>query len=463
MILCLLIESLDEAAVLPALLELAPRVALGNGGVVWVDARGVRLEPMCARLLARLRSLGAARVWAGAAAKPEIARLAAVGAENSLRVIGSGEERDFLAPQPLNALGIDAHTLALLEGVGVETLGQLGELPQEAVEVRFGGGTVGWWRLARGEDERRLFRPVPPEEPHASLDFIDYVVTDPERLLFTANALLGTICDQLLERGAHARRILLTLALGNGTKWERELKPARPTASRSTWLRLVRALLERLTVADAVAGVALQVQASEAASAVQGDLFDAGFATASAVEAAVARLLEEQGAIVVRPSASEHPLVDERLEFEPLSLGEATSAPPAAGANLVRERRTSYARRGGAAAPDRSSPEAARPDVQAPELSGDEIAPALSLQLLPQPRPVLVDTVKRRDHHVPVRYRDGQWRELVNCAGPARVSGGQGDRSYAREYFRAVTTDGLLVWLFRDACRDRWYLHGWWD
>lgn len=439
MILCLLPEGVDEAAMVPALLELAPRVALGGGGVVWIDARGVALEPLHARQVARLQALGAARVRAGAGAKPEVARLAAACAGDGLRVIAAPEERTFLAVQPLSVLGMDEHTRVLLEGVGVETLGGLGELPREAVEVRFGGGALGWWRLARGEDERRLFRPVPPEEPHASLDFIDYVVTDPERLLFTANALLGTICDQLLERGAHARRMLLTLALGNGTKWERELKPARPTASRSTWLRLVRALLERLTVADAVAGVALQVQASEAASAVQGDLFDAGFATASAVESAVVRLLEEQGAIMVRPIASEHPLVEERLEFEPLSLREATSSPAGPGTRFVREHAPS------------------------PAGADGEIVPGLSLQLLAQPKPVLVDTVRRRDHHVPVRYRDGQWRELVNCAGPDRVSGGQWDRSYAREYFRAVTTDGLLIWLFRDACRDRWYLHGWWD
>jgi len=424
MILCLLVAGLDEVVALPTLLELAPRVALGGEGVVWIDARGVRLEPLGARLGSRLRALGAGQVRAGAAAKPEVARLAALAAGDELRVIGPGEERAFLAPQPLAALGIDAHTLALLDGVGVGTLGELRELPQEAVEVRFGGGAVGWWRLARGEDERRLFLAVPPEEPHASLDFIDYVVTDPERLLFTANALLGTICDQLLERGAHARRMLLTLALGNGDRWERELKPARPTASRSTWLRLVRALLERLTVADAVAGVALQVQSSEAASAVQGDLFDAGFATASAVESAVARLLEEQGAVVVRPTETAHPLVEERIGFEPLTLREATSPPTATGA---------------------------------------EAAPGLSLQLLPQPKPVLVETVRRRDHDVPVRYRDGQWQALVNCAGPDRVSGGQWDRSYAREYFRAVTAEGVLVWLFRDACRDRWYLHGWWD
>jgi len=441
MILCLVPEGLEQNAVLPVLLELAPRVALGGGGVVWVDARGVRLAALCARLVARLRALGASRVWVGAAGKPEVARLAALAGGGALRVVDASEERDFLAPHPLSVLGLDAHTLALLEGVGIETLGQLRELPAEAVEVRFGGAVVGWWRLARGEDERRLFRPVPPEEPHASLDFIDYVVTDPERLLFTANALLGTICDRLQERGAHARRLLLTLALGNGTKWQRELKPARPTASRSTWLRLVRALLERLTVADAVAGVALEVGASEAAGAVQGDLFDTGFATASAVESAVARLLEEQGAVVVRPRASEHPLVDERLAFEPLSLREATSPPATAGADSGREPAVAAVAAG----------------------AGSEASPGLSLQLLSQPKPVLVETVRRRDHQVPVRYRDGQWHELVNCAGPDRVSGGQWDRTYAREYFRAVTTAGLLVWLFRDACRDRWYLHGWWD
>jgi hypothetical protein len=87
----------------------------------------------------------------------------------------------------------------------------------------------------------------------------------------------------------------------------------------------------------------------------------------------------------------------------------------------------------------------------------------LTLQLLDEPRPVVVETARRRDHHVPVRYRDGRWHAVVNAAGPDRVSGGQWDVSYAREYFRAVTSEGRLVWLFRDAARDRWYLHGWWD
>ena len=54
-----------------------------------------------------------------------------------------------------------------------------------------------------------------------------------------------------------------------------------------------RTLLERLTVPDAVAGLALEVDGSEPARAVQGDLFDSGFATAGAVEAALARIQGE--------------------------------------------------------------------------------------------------------------------------------------------------------------------------
>jgi hypothetical protein len=96
------------------------------------------------------------------------------------------------------------------------------------------------------------------------------------------------------------------------------------------------------------------------------------------------------------------------------------------------------------------------------------MVPHLILQLSPSPREITVETAPRRDHFVPARYRDAAgWHEIVQAAGPDRVSGGQYDslRTYAREYFRCVTSDGALVWLFRDA-RGKgggWYLHGWWD
>jgi hypothetical protein len=99
----------------------------------------------------------------------------------------------------------------------------------------------------------------------------------------------------------------------------------------------------------------------------------------------------------------------------------------------------------------------------APGLWGRVDPSGLTLQLLPEPRPVEVETLGRRDHRVPIRYRDGHWRPLVTAAGPERLSGGQWEEAYAREYYRCVTGDGLLVWLFHDATVRRWFLHGWWD
>ena len=36
---------------------------------------------------------------------------------------------------------------------------------------------------------------------------------------------------------------------------------------------------------------------------------------------------------------------------------------------------------------------------------------------------------------------------------------------YAREYFRCVREDGMMVWLFHGSKQQTtdWFLHGWWD
>jgi hypothetical protein len=78
---------------------------------------------------------------------------------------------------------------------------------------------------------------------------------------------------------------------------------------------------------------------------------------------------------------------------------------------------------------------------------------------------VTVTTESRRDHEVPTRYLDeNEWHDIIEAAGPDRVSGGQWSASYSREYFRCVREDGTMVWLFRGASQSSdWFLHGWWD
>lgn len=437
------------------LLEIAPRVVVERRGVVWVDAWGVPASRLAGEVRARVETAlgetpagespaGESPVGVGVASVPVAAECAARRAlgrrAGAVETVEPGDERAYLAPLPLSWLTEDARLLELLEGVGIVHCGELAVLDREAIEVRFGAGCVELWRLARGEDGRRLFAPAPRERPHASLDFVDYVVRDPDRLLFTVNALLGGIIEALVSRGEHARRLELVLALAGGGEWRRTLRPARPTAARETWLRLARAALERGSPPDDIAGVALGVEALEPAAVRQGDLFDPGFATEAAAEAALARLIEKQGEVAVRAEPTAHPLPEMRARWVaqrrgdaegPVVNGEAGSAAPA-------ERGT--------------------------RSRGDAEGASLTLQLLPEPRGVEVEVAERGGRAVPVGYRDGRrWRRLVTAAGPERFSGGQWEEPYAREYYRVVTEAGELIWLFRDAKRGGWYLHGWWD
>jgi hypothetical protein len=402
-------------------LVVVPRVAVeAAGGRLWADGSGLDAGAAARELVDRLTREGFV-ASGGVSAVPVAAWAAARNAQpGTVAHVPAGEERAYLAPQPLVVVEPDDRIRVLLEGAGVECCGHLAKLEREAVEVRFGAEVLEPWRRARAEDRRRLFRPQPKEPPHASIDFVDYVVTDPERLIFTTNALLGPLCAALAERGTHARRMTLGLPLANGETRTLSLRPARPSAHRATWLRLARGVLERLTVPDAVIGVSLRVESTESAASVQGDLFDTGFATAAAVEDALTRLLESQGEVVVRATPGAHPLAERRTVFEPQT------------------------------------------DVLTADASNATSAtPGLTLQLLSSPRPVRVETLERRDHAIPVRYRDREWHSLVTAAGPERISGGQWEIPYAREYFRCVTDAGTLVWLFRE--RGEWFLQGWWD
>jgi hypothetical protein len=75
-----------------------------------------------------------------------------------------------------------------------------------------------------------------------------------------------------------------------------------------------------------------------------------------------------------------------------------------------------------------------------------------------------VETERRRDHEKPIRYRDDRgWHGLVESVGPERVSGSAWENPFAREYFRCVREDGVLVWMYRGGAGAEWYLQGWWD
>jgi hypothetical protein len=368
------------------------------------------------------------KVRASLSISPICAEVAARHGEKALTAIPSGTERDYLARFPIGVLEPSLSLASLLDGIGVESCGDLARLDLESVEVRFGGEGARLWRLSRADDSRRIFTSIPRALPAASLDWVDYTLKDPERLVFIINALIGNITTELASRGQCARELTMIFSLANRESFEHLVRPARSTASHKAWMRLIRSHLERITLPDGVVGITIRVESVTGEVERQGDIFDRGFATSRAAEETIAQLLDDQGAVVVTPRNNQHPLIDRRTEW-------VSQEPSQASARIqIRER-----------------------VVKA------TAAPRLTLQLLPEPRRVGVTTKQRRDHQLPVQFRDKEWKQISSAAGPDRVSGGQWGEPYAREYFRCVTDDGMMVWLYRDARDDSWYLHGWWD
>jgi hypothetical protein len=278
-----------------------------------------------------------------------------------------------------------------------------------------------------------------------------------------------------MERGSLAREMALDLKLARGDTLTTTIRAGRTTASRKTWLRLARATLERMVLPAGVVGLALRAAAVVTDDGHQGDLFDRGFATAAATEAALASLAEDQGDVVVVPENTAHPLVERRTKWA--GRREAGSGKREAG-NGKREKRqgrkSSATREGTRTEPnDREAPVPGCPPSAGSgslSVSGplfpvpDSPSSRLTLYLLPTPRAIEIRTEERRDHVLPAAYRDGgAWYAVLSAAGPDRVSGERWGEAYAREYFRCIVDDGGMVWLYRDARADAWYLHGWWD
>jgi len=478
-------DSLAELS--PALLTVAPCVVTEErrGGLVWVDARGLDAEHIAHSALEVLRGIGLSNVRVGVGETPIVAEVIAgtgngepgTEAPRGVTVPGSQfpvpadsrfpipDSRQSLGTLPVSVLEPDHALATLLDGIGVETCGELAALEGESVEVRLGAEGVRLWKLARGEDDRLIFTPMPRELPHASLEWSDYTLTDTERLVFSVNALLGTVCEKLMERGSLSREMTLDLALANGATLTNAVRSGRATASRKTWLRLVRTLLERMVLPAGVVGLTLRAATVVTDVGQQGDLFDRGFATAAATEAALASLAEEQGDVVVVPENTAHPLVERRTKWvERPGTGDGRRATgkmrkPSGGSSRV-ERPPEGARflpvaRRPSPVPGSSSPVSL---VPSPDSS------TLTLYLLPTPRAIEARTEERRDHVLPTGYRDGgAWYGILSAAGPDRVSGERWGEAYAREYFRCIVDDGGMVWLYHDARADGWYLHGWWD
>jgi DNA polymerase-4/protein ImuB len=166
-------------------------------------------------------------------------------------IVSPGEERRFLASQPISVLPLDPDTHRRLRLLGIRTLGRLAALPEDAVTSQFGEMGRRLWRLASGRVVEPVRGRLAPEPIRAALTL--YAPLADRAMIARA---LGQLVDRALKHprrtGWRVQALRASAALEQGASWVAAALLKDPSADRE---RLLAPLLTRLEHAPPVGAV----------------------------------------------------------------------------------------------------------------------------------------------------------------------------------------------------------------
>jgi protein ImuB len=267
--------------------------------------------------------------------------------------------------------------------------------------------------------------------------------TTMEPILFLVRAALESLTGRLAARGQGVAALSITLSLDDERRAlpssaltrthtvTREVRLPRPVGRPGPLFERCRALLDVWPLTAPALGVGVAVVTAAPLSGEQGNLLDATWRDAAAVDAALARLRAELGPNVVVKPVARDAHAPERMGSWSESLA-VESAPtehprvdPAPASTLTAVART-----------------------QDP-----------AVRLLESPESVFVVC----DDGVPcVMTWRGRRLTIERAIGPERLSGDWWDNGYRRDYWRCESAFGDFV-LYLDRMDDQWWVQGWFD
>lgn len=304
---------------------------------------------------------------------------------------------------PAWVLRRDAKVSAMLEAIGVKTLGDLLALPRAGLARRFGQELLDQIDRALGNmPDPRVFFSV-PEKFLREIE-LPAPVREAETLLFAAKRLLMELRGFLLARSAAIEHFTLNLIHDKGRKTFFVIGLAGPTRDLTRFITLVREKLNNTTVIQPV--TALEVEAGEI-----------------------------------------HPFPGSDLELFP--------GGPSQMENLHRLLERLHTRLGSSAVRKLAVNPDHRPEYASVFADSDKTGEKLEigsrpLWLLESPR--AIQEIDSTPH-----YRGA----LKLVAGPERLESGWWDgEDIARDYFIAENPEHSLLWIFQDRKTTSWYLHG---
>jgi hypothetical protein len=252
----------------------------------------------------------------------------------AIPVGGQQEEAAFLAPLPLGWLPAIGQTQERMRVLGLRSMGELAALDRSAVIARFGAEGADLHDLVRGMDRRPL-RPRRPVEHLAAEAELEPAVEELEPLRFVLHHLCGTLCDQLVARGAGASRATLSLWLDPPRRGpepvilDYQQALPEPAAAAGLLERLLMARLETVPPDAPVTRLRLELAGAAPEVGQQLALFERQLAQAARVEWQLASLAIRFGEDRILRASTGDPedrLAERRFSWQAASAGSAATA-----------------------------------------------------------------------------------------------------------------------------------------
>jgi protein ImuB len=391
--------------------SVTPRVEGTAPGIVFPDLDGTEaLFPsergLRTALESRLEEVGLGGTRIGIGPTRTVAHLAARYRDGG-HIVRADAVPDFLENLPVDLLDPSEEEAERLTRWGIRTVGELANLPVDALGARLGEEGVRLARLAHGED-LIPFRPTPVPLRFEEGTEPEYPVGNLEALAFFLRGVLDRLTRRLRLRGFAARELQLEFLLESGRLFVRPVQLAAPTLEVSVLLSLVRLNLEQDPPDETIERVRI-------------------IATPGGVETAQLDLF-----LPPLPAPAELAVTVARLE--------ALCGPGRVGAPGLEDTHRPEAERIDPFAKDGKTPTPGSP-LPPPTLTLRALRPPVSVRVY--------GTDDKPDRFEP--FGGVPVREIVGC------------RIFARDYFDVELTDGGIYRLYRNLDNGGWFVDGMYD
>ena len=448
------------------LMRFSPVVAIDPPGSIFLDVTGSErlfggLDPLLHQVA---RALADLKISAHVVIAPTVGGAWAVASVEHGAIISAEQLIEALTPLPAAALRLDPATAGMLDGLGIETIGQLIDLPRDVLPARFGTMLLKRIDQALGHVAEPLV-PLRHRSPiQAHMEF-DGNVDSPEILWLAFKELLGRIIAQLVRCGCGARRIEVEFRCADQPPVHKTLLLSRPSREAANLFNLLRCMLETIHSNNGFTALRLSVPVFERLTDEQSTIH-AG--EEQAVEAELDHLIERLRARLGQEAVARATLVESHLPER--AFGEMTN-------DQIDNVILGYSEGSGRPVGGRRSfgvPQDDNAHLPSSFEFGHSSLIRISdfvirhsttrpLHLLPTPREIqAIAAPSHEGNGPPISFTCDDQVHRISCAiGPERISGLWWEgRDKTRDYFDAQDETGRRFWLFRVVQTGRWFVHG---